>query len=65
MYQSPIHYDATKQLSSDEVRSTKGQALAIAYNEALKEVTEAANKGEDYLDPNSIRVRITVTGRAL
>lgn len=65
MYQSPTIYDGTVRLSADEVRGENAGRLLVAYNEALDEMVAQANANEEYLDPNSVQVRITVSARAL
>lgn len=65
MYERPMIYDNRVILSGDEIAASEGASLPVAYNHALHEVIEAANAAGDYLDPNSVRVQVIVSARAL
>jgi len=67
MYQPPTIYSGEKQISLDVLKQTHAPLVILGQlqQEALEEVVRGANEAGDYLDPNSVIVRIVVAGRAL
>ena len=67
MYQPPTIYGGSKTILLDTLKRTHAPLVILGQlqQEALEEVVRGANEAGDYLDPNSITVRITVEARAL
>lgn len=65
MYDRPMIYDGTRAASGDQIKAANFNLLAQMHDDALKDLVAQANANGDYLDPNSIQVRITVSARAL
>lgn len=61
----PMIYDGTATAAGDKVRTLGAAALAELHRSASERMVALANANEDYLDPNSIQVRVTVSARAL
>lgn len=65
MYEPPNTYECSRETTAEAVKYAQIDILAALYNTALREVAAAANNVGDYLDPNSLRVEVTVKARAL
>lgn len=65
MYEPPMVYTEGREVDGDALKAMGTTLLTECYNVALKGVVSAANAKGDYLDPNSITVKVIVEARAL
>jgi hypothetical protein len=66
MYTPPTIHTGAQAFTLDTTDPVEiSTRLAAAYDAAAKRVAASANANDDYLDPGSLIVRVTIEGRAL
>lgn len=65
MYERPTYHAGRAAFHYTTHQDVTVAALAHAHEKALEDLKARADKNDDLLDPNSLRVEVIVTGRAL